>query len=70
MTFHSPSTRRIGVGLALACLPLFVSLSGCDEVREERVLDVETPGFDLEVDKVEGDRGLEKIEIESESTND
>lgn len=67
MTTHSAVLRRIMGAVALLALSLMLTLAGCDEAREEKVLDVEAPGLDVEVNKVEGEDGVEKIDIEAGS---
>ena len=60
--------KRVTGGIALLMLSLVLALAGCDEVREEKVLDVEAPGVNIEVNKVEGEDGIERVEVEAGST--
>ena len=61
--------RTIG-GVTYVMLSLVLALAGCNEVREEKVLDIEAPGVDVEVNRVEGEDGVERIEIEAGSTGE
>ena len=54
--------ERLSLGAIAICLAVF-SLSGCE--RKERVLDVQTPGADIEVDR-NIDTGEIEVDVEED----
>ena len=62
----------ISIGRQLAVVAMItLSLCGlfsCEQAREERVLDIEAPGVDIEVNKTNGEDGIDSVEIEAGST--
>lgn len=46
---QQPTSKAI----AVLALSFVLALAGCDEGRKEKVLDIEAPGVDIEINKVE-----------------
>jgi hypothetical protein len=54
--------------IVLMALALVLSLTGCyQQPREEKVLDIEAPGLDIEVNKTEEHDGTSRLTIETET---
>lgn len=57
--------QQVSGGIGFVMLSLILALAGCEETERERVLDVEAPGVDVEVDRVDEGDGDERLEIEA-----
>lgn len=59
------TVRHVALAAVLTLAPS--GLVGCEEANEEKVLDIEAPGIDIEVNKTEGEDGIDSVDIDASS---